>query len=218
MKTVFISKNSDDLSLLPSFCTNNNIRLIAQPLIYFRERPFKQVKPFDVLFVNSIRAFEFFTKSAPISETCEIACVGNTTAKRLRQLGYTPSFVGTQAGNPELVAEELNNWIGDRHVLIPCSSLSARSISKKLNPAKVFELVVYETVLLPTAIEQADAYIFTSPSNAQAFFLKNDTGDSRVIAWGRTTEQALSVLGVMNAVTMNLADEQEAVSLLEKWL
>lgn len=218
MKTIFISKNSDDLSLLPSFCQNNNIRLIAQSLIDFREVDFQCVEPYDVLFVNSIRALEFFTKSVHISETCEIACVGNTTAKKVRQLGYSLGFVGTQAGKPNLIANEFKNWIGNRRVLIPCSSISARSVASELNPAQVIELVVYETVLNPTTVEQADAYIFTSPSNVHAFFLENDTRDSLVMAWGRTTEQALSALGVVNTLTLKYADEQEAVSLLEKWL
>jgi uroporphyrinogen-III synthase len=218
MKTVFISKNSDDLSLLPSFCKNNHIRLIAQSLIDFREVNFQCVEPYDVLFVNSIRALEFFTKSVRISETCEIACVGNTTAKKIRRLGYTPAFVGSQAGNPGVVARELMNWLGERHVLIPCSSISARSVAIELKPAQVTELVVYETVLTPTTVEQADAYIFTSPSNVHAFFSENDTRDSLVIAWGKTTEQALGALGVVNTLTLKYADEQEAVSGLEKWL
>jgi uroporphyrinogen-III synthase len=218
MKTVFISKNSHDLSLLPSFCKNNNIRLIAQSLIDFREIAFQGIQPYDTLFVNSIRAFEFFTKSSPIPNDCEIACVGNTTAEKLRKLGYSPAFVGAQAGNPTLVAKDFKHWIGDKRVLIPCSSLSARSIAKELDPAQVTELIVYETVLNPAAIEQADAYIFTSPSNVNSFFTENKTGNSIVIAWGRATQQALNLLGVKNTITMIHSKEEEAITMLEQWL
>ena len=182
MTNLFISKNSDDLSLLPLYCANNNIGLNAQSLIDFKEIPFHRVDSYDVLFVNSIRAFAFFTQSIPSSTTCEIACIGSATADRLRQLGYTTAFVGSQAGNPTLVAKEVKKWVGDRNVLIPCSSRSARTVAKELNPAQVTELIVYETVLLPKTIETADVYIFTSPSNVNSFFIKNNTGDSLVIA------------------------------------
>ena len=217
MKTVFISKNSDDLSLLPSFCANNNIRLIAQSLIDFKEQAFQCVKPYEVLFINSIRAFEFFINSSPVPKECEIACVGNTTAEKLRRLGYKPAFVGAQAGKPVHVAEEFKQWLGDKHVLIPCSSRSARSMAKDLNPTQVTELIVYETVLNPSPIAKADVYMFTSPSNVDSFFTENNTGDSLVIAWGRTTQQALNVLGLKHTKTLKTSSEHEAVSLLEQW-
>jgi hydroxymethylbilane synthase len=74
-----------------------------------------------------------------------------------------------------------------------------RSIHKALSPeTKIIDLPVYETMLEESASgTDADILVFTSPSNAEAYFNDNLLdSNQRVIAIGKSTGKKLEELNI----------------------
>jgi len=210
---LFISKNADELPLLRQFCAEQHIAFHAQSLLQFEGVPFKVQRPFDVLFFSSIRAAEFFFFHSNAGHA-DIACVGQKSAQKLRDLGYTPTFIGQQSGDPSQVALDFCAYVGEHRVLIPCSDISARTIAKALPASQVEEVVVYRTMEKSVDVPACDVYVFTSPSSFDAFLLQNDKPKGQVIAWGDTTAARLHEFGIDVSIVLKTASEEEVVEVL----
>ncbi len=213
ISSLFISKNAEELPLLRQFCEEQNIAFRAQSLLKFEGVPFEVQHPFDVVFFSSIRAAEFYYAHASSSQAA-IACVGQKTAQKLADLGYSPIFIGHQSGNPLQVALDFCAFVGELRVLIPCSDISAHTIAKELPEHQVEEVVVYRTMAKSVDVPDCDAYVFTSPSSVDAFLLQNDKPAGRVIAWGETTAAYLQNIGVEVSRVLQTAGEEELVRVL----
>lgn len=214
-KKLFISKDKSELNWLTEFCESRNINLIAKSQIKFVSVPFEISGKFDVIFFSSIRAALFFIDQELIPDHVKIACIGQVTATKLKEIGLNPDFVGQKAGRPEEVALEFKEWIGERKVLIPCSSISNRSISSKLDDGQYEEVVVYTTENACKPIEECSVYIFTSPSNFKSFLACNSLHEnSRIIAWGKTTYDAIKKTGHEVLHTLSYSDNKELLDYL----
>lgn len=198
MKTIFISRNKEDVEALSSFCKERNWRLIAQSLI-----DFKQVdaifpsKPTDVVFFTSPRSVQFFFNQKSIHKNQKIACIGQKTAEFVQKMGFLVDFYAKNDKIPTLAAEEFKSWIGEQTVLFPLSNRSNKSMQKVLKSTKIFEVIVYETILKNIRIqEDIDVFVFSSPSNVEAFLLQNKFYlEPKILAWGETTQHFLANLG-----------------------
>jgi len=215
IKSLFISKDLSDLSVLPTFCMDNSIELLAQSLISFDALLFESTSTPEVIFFSSIRAAQFYIEHVEIPPSCEIACIGSKTANKLKAIGLRVSFVGETAGEPKIVAEKFKEWLKGRKVLIPSSQQSNRTIASALPIDQVEELVIYRTIACTTIISACDVYVFTSPSNFLSFIEKNTlTSTQTVIAWGKTTEKAILNSGYIVNATLTFAAEEELVKVL----
>lgn len=215
VKQLFISKDIDELSELPAFCHDNNIKLIASSLIYFEPVPFILNSEFDVVFFSSIRAANFFLENAIVPKGVEIACVGMTTARKLTEKGFKISFIGNKSGLPDEVAQEFAEWLGERKVLIPCSIQSKRTISSRVPVNQLVEIEVYQTLSNRESIPTSDYYIFTSPSNFISFLSCNPKPKGEIIAWGTTTKKALLACGLNASYTLKNSNEKELIQLIQ---
>ena len=216
MKTKLFLSNSEivDEQFL-SFCETHQISLHAKSLIGFEPVIFDTIPEAEVVFFSSPRSVDFFA-SALKSKKWTLACLGTGTAKRLETFGYTSDFVGSDSGKPDIVAKEFRKWLGDRKVIFPVSSRSNRSIASVIPPAQGIELVVYKTVAVPELIEPSQIYVFTSPSNVDAFLEKNQFPEvCRVIAWGETTAKRLLDLGIRPAFVLQKSDLRHLEQFLE---
>jgi uroporphyrinogen-III synthase len=214
ISSLFISKNAEELPLLRQFCAVQHMALHAQSLLQFEGVSFDVRHPFDVVFISSIRAAEFFLAQSTVGNT-EIACVGQKTAQKLEALGHTPTFVGHQTGNPSQVALDFRAYVGQRRVLIPCSDISARTIAKALPTDQVEEVVVYRTIAKSVDVPTCDVYVFTSPSSVDAFLMQNEKPLGKVIAWGDTTSARLHEFGIEVSKILKTASEEEVVEVLQ---
>jgi uroporphyrinogen-III synthase len=202
--------------LLKEFCDQHAIELIAKSLIRFELVHNEPMHETEVIFFSSIRAAEFYLAQHFISPSTEIATIGSKTADKLRELGLTVSFIGSTAGDPEKVGIEFKSWLNGRSVTIPCSDRTNRSIAYILPEDQVKELIVYKTVANPLQIPPCDLYIFSSPSNLEAFCETNSFPEkSATIAWGKTTEQALVNRGIKPIKVLSTSSEQEIVDFLQ---
>ena len=214
MKRLFISKSQSELTILPSFCEAKGISLVAQSLIRFESISFTVTQPYEVIFFGSIRATRYFLERENIKEGTAVACIGETTADRIRALGIHVDFIGEKSGQPDQVADEFIRWVGQRKVLIPCSEQSNRSIAKKLPVEQYEEVQVYRTLDACQSIADCDAYVFTSPSNVISFLTCNSKPEGQVIAWGETTANALQEVGIHVAKTLQHSTETALLAFL----
>ena len=189
-KRIFISKNSDDCESLVHYCNQKKLVLIAQSLIEFEAIPFKIESNFDIVFFSSIRSAQFYFEKAAKKSTIIYACIGETTNSKLKKLGIECEFVGNEAGNPQKTAEEFKNWVKNRIVFFPQSNISLGTFSTILPEIQVINQVVYKTKLKEIQIIKCQIYIFTSPSNLDAFLTINEISEeSKVIVWGNSTSE-----------------------------
>ena len=213
-KSIFISKDLSEVAILQQFCLANNINLIAHSLIRFEAIPFQVNQTYDVLFISSIRAAEFFLKTEKIKPETVIACIGQTTASKLEDLGIKISFVGEKSGNPIEVAEAFKKWLGNRTVLIPQSNISKRTIGSLLPSNQCIEPIVYKTVSYCEVITACETYVFTSPSNVDSFMKCNKPPLGKIIAWGETTKKHIEAKGIIVSNTLQKAEVGELIKLL----
>jgi uroporphyrinogen-III synthase len=218
VKRLFISKNSEDIRLLPSFCSENDIELLASSFIRFEPVIFSIESDFEVVFFGSIRAASFFILQQDIPKHVELACIGETTAKKLTDMGFALNFVGSKSGQPVQVANDFIEWLGSRRVLIPCSQQSKRTVSRLVPKNQKEEKVVYQTLSDCKPLENCDYYVFTSPSNLESFLTCNSKPEGIIIAWGTTTQKALIDHEIVVDYTLNHSTEEELLSFLKSKL
>lgn len=213
MKSIYITKELEDVTQLKQFCAFQNIDLHATSQLSFEAVPFTVTEPFEVVFFSSVRAGRFFLRSydGPLS-SLQFACIGEETAQKFN---IEFAFVGKEAGNPEKVAEKFKNWLGEKRLLIPHSSLSQKTIASIIPSSQCESVCVYNTLLSPQSIPESEVYVFTSPSNLAAFLQKNQVPESaKVIAWGNTTEKALRNSKVQVSKTLIKAQLEELLEVL----
>ena len=213
-KSIFISKDLSEVALLQEFCLANNITLIATSLIRFEVVPFHIAQDYDVLFISSIRAAEFFLKTEKIKPEPVIACIGQITASKLEDLGLKVTFIGEKSGKPHEVAEAFKKWLGNRTVLIPQSNISKRTIASLLPSNRCIETIVYKTVSDCEVIPACETYVFTSPSNVESFLTCNEPPQGKVIAWGETTKRCIEAKGINVSNTLQTSEFGELIKML----
>lgn len=217
MKTKLFLSNSEivDRQFL-DFCESHEISLVAKSLIGFEPVPYGPVPDADVVFFSSPRSVDFFAESLK-GVNWKLASLGTGTAKRLERLGYFSDFTGSDSGKPETVAADFRNWLGNRKVIFPISSRSNRSVSAQIPEDQRIELIVYKTVSSAEVINPSQWYVFTSPSNVDAFLEKNQLpGNSKVIAWGETTAKQLLNLGIEVVHVLQKSDLRHLETFLNK--
>jgi uroporphyrinogen-III synthase len=216
MKTrVFISKNASDCEPLVHYCNQNKLDLTAQSLIEFEAIPFEIESNYDIAFFSSIRSGQFFFKNELQKSNVVYACIGQTTNSKLKKLGIECEFVGEEAGNPKKIAEEFKSWVKNRTVIFPQSNLSLGTFSSILPENQVINKIVYKTNLIEKKIENCQIYIFTSPSNLDAFLTINEIPDNAtVIVWGKSTENQLLIKGGQPHFVLNKSSFLELIEIL----
>lgn len=191
-KRIFISKNASEIDPYRSQFEDLGFTVFSHSFLSFSPVEFDIKHDYDALFFSSVRSVIFFTATHSIPFDTLITCIGGKTAELLETLGHTISFVGSQSGDPKVVAEEFKTWLGDKKALFPISNRSLKSISNEIPECQKEEVVVYSTEIVGKVVPESDIYVFTSPSNVEGFFEENELPEaSIVLAWGKSTEAAL---------------------------
>lgn len=214
---LFVSKSESELELISKFCWEHQIRLKALPFISFRQINNSVETNCLIYFFGSKNAFDFYLNLARPDPAIKLACVGLATKKHIEDLGFTVSFHGEEAGNPEEVARQLLAFSAGARIAFFQSSLSKRSISDRIPTKQKEEFTIYETILHSEKMDDYfDCYVFTSPSNVEAFFENNTLPfGSKTIAWGKVTETALKKQGISADFVLKKATQAELIDVLE---
>lgn len=189
---VFISSELEANHPLVTASNSLGFKLIQHSLLSFSAVDGVPAQPYDVIFFSSPRAY-YFGKHFILPAT-KIGCVSVGTAKHLQ---HTFDWFGNSPSNPKQTALDFKEWVGERRVLFPISSRSLGNISSVFPPSQIECVTVYNTILNSRVIEDCTVYIFTSPSNAEAFLLQNTIpGGAMVIAKGTSTQEFLQQYGI----------------------
>lgn len=206
-------KNGD----LISFCSEKGITLTDTALIRFVKLPFSVNQTFDVVFFTSPRSVEYFFSENYEDSSFVSACIGKGTAEALSIRNITPEFIGKKSGDPKSVAKDFLHWLGKRTVLFPVSTKSLGSISKDVPEDQKIILPIYETIPCPEKLPPQDIYVFTSPSNVDAFLMANELPEQcRVVAWGSSTAEKIAASGLPCHAVLEHSSEEALVEVLKK--
>ncbi|HEY2583058.1 MAG TPA: hydroxymethylbilane synthase [Mucilaginibacter sp.] len=202
-KKVFISRDLTERSYLRKALEKNKIEIEARSLI--RALPVittlsdHVLKGVDWIFFSSKNAVEYFFELKPKLPTdVKFGVMGSGSEDSLRQQGFFADFTGGSI-DPKVVAADFAKVADGKNILFPAAENSSRSVQLGLSQnTKVVNLPVYETVQLKNIeASEAEILIFTSPSNAEAYFNENlCEPNQKVIAIGKSTGKKLDELRV----------------------
>lgn len=218
INSLFLTKNLAEISAFQSFCKENQVQLHAQSFIDFEPVSAVFRLPAQVYFFSSKNCVDYFLQQHVIEAGKKIACVGKATKQHLEFLGFSVDFCGEEAGNPTEVGIKLKTWLEGRRVAFICSDISRKTVAKQIPENQKEEVIFYRTNIQSNKLNGKYAcYVFTSPSNVEGFLKDNQLPlDSFIIAWGKTTEQALIENKLKATHVLKEASFQELESILSE--
>lgn len=184
-------------------CTVTGVALIETHRI-----PIKKVAEVAWVFFSSKYAVRHFLQQAQIPAGAKIAAVGKGTAEELRKFNLRADFIG--GGNDtRLTAKQFGSICGRSRVLFPQAKGSLRTVQQQLPNAYIIDLIVYETIERKASeLPDADVLVFTSPSNAEAYFRTRKLRPGQeLVAMGHATANALRDLGYTRSVLPESFDD-----------
>ena len=81
-------------------------------------------------------------------------------------------------------------------VFFPSSNRTLGTVQSILDEKNKIVIPTYNTSLIEVTVKSHDFYVFTSPSNVEAFFKINQLKDNKVISIGPSTTKKLKDFGV----------------------
>lgn len=206
---VFITRDVGDDGHFSNVLKGNGFKVSGWPLIETRLIPLRNVPSCDWIFFASKNAVKYFFRQRPDVTGKRFGCVGRATAEALRAAGHRAEFIGSQA-DTRLTGKQFAAKVGSGKVLFPQAKGSMRSIQQQfVRKEQVIDLPVYETLKRDTdPVPVSDIYVFTSPSNVEAFFQKHSVAHHHaVVAMGDATAAALREFGIHHPGMADTFDE-----------
>ena len=205
-KHIFISRALSPGSVFREELTAVGCTVEGLSLVAFKRRNFQGFPETDWIFFYSAKAAAFFWEGLQQSgqswpEKAQIATIGKSTAEWLQARGIAVSFIGT--GTPEETCQLFLETASGQRVLFPQASHSRRSVEKLAGRAlRAEQLIVYDNdIKKDFDLTPPDILTFTSPLNAQAYFMRYPGKAAQpIVAIGKTTRQAVKRLGQEVAV------------------
>jgi uroporphyrinogen-III synthase len=214
-KRIFISKPIHELTSLENSLSESGAQIVAHSFLRFQPTKFELKRTPHIIFFGSVRSVTFLCARIDLGIANDLACIGKKTAAILTEMGFTPSFIGSESGSPIRVAETFKEWCAGRNVLFPTSDRSLKTISGSFPEDQKEEIVVYKTVIVGAEIAACDVYVFSSPSNVEGFLMNNVLPENaEIIAWGLSTKTALETSGITVNHTLNHSTIEELIDYL----
>ena len=196
-KTVWISRELNSDSILRKLLENSSCYITAQSLIEKTKLSLEFLPKCDWIFFNSSFCYDSIKQLKSTFKNKKIAAFGDATARHLKAQNLKVSFIGT--GCPKNVAKDFKSTIDrDDVVFFPSSNISVGTVQKLIHEKNKTVKKSYETKLLEKIIEHHDYFIFTSPSNVEAYVKTNSLKGLKAISIGPTTTQSLKDNGATN--------------------
>ncbi len=211
-KKIFISRSTNDVSFLKSSLVAVNAVLEGISGIQTQTIALPQLdhSHAQIIFFNSKNAVQHFFKQHPIlAKDVKYAAFGPGTEKAIYQHGYEVDFSGKSSDPMQVAAQFLSKFADGKRIVFPKAIQSLQSVSSILSRHHFVEQVdVYETSSIENVeLPMADVYVFTSPSNVTAFTSTLNTIQTKVVAIGPSTAEALSLKGIKVHAIAERADD-----------
>lgn len=211
-KQVFISRSVSDVSFLKTSLEASEAILTGISGIQTAtiQLPKLDYSEFQLIFFNSKNAVQHFISQEPIlAEDVKFAAFGPGTEKAIYKAGLSVAFSGTTSDPSKVAAQFLSKFADGKRILFPKALQSLQSISSILARHHIVEQVdVYETSSVPNVeLPSSDVYVFTSPSNVEGFSSSLKNINTKVVAIGPSTAEALSLKGIKANAIAERADD-----------
>ena len=194
--SVFISRDLDDKSIFKKLLEENGLKVEGNSLIRTKAISLEEVPEYERIFFASKNGVQHFFEQYQGPAITRADAIGPGTASALKALGVEVGFIG-DGPDTALIGTEYSKRLKSDKVLFVTAEQGSRKIQNALPQNQVLELIVYRSAQLDPDQIDAGILVFTSPSNVQAYFEKNElTEDQKVIAIGTTTKETLLELGV----------------------
>ncbi len=211
---IFITRDLKADDALRKMLQQKGYKVHAQSLIDFELVPFNYFPPCEWIFFYSPRCVDFFFETADPRRYrgSKFAVMGGGTARALLAHDIVPDFIGN--GIPAHTAEALAEEAHDMRVLFPRAENSRRSVEKLLadDQIELIDIIVYSnTPKTDFTVPKCDVLVFTSPLNAEAYFMLYDLKKGqKVVAIGKTTAEYLRGLEIYD-LTIAAAPTAEGI-------
>lgn len=211
-KSIFISRNTADVSFLKTSVEAGSAVLTGISGIQTKTiaLPKNDYSDTQIVFFNSKNAVQHFINQQPVlHKEVKFAAFGPGTEKAIYQAGLSVAFSGDSSDPNKVAAQFLGKFADGKRILFPKALQSLQSVSSILARHHFVEQIdVYETSSVENVeLPQADVYVFTSPSNVVGFSSSLTTINTKVVAIGPSTAEALTLKGIkVNAVAERADD------------
>lgn len=228
MKQLGITREKHQLLELTSQADKMNIHIVPLPLttissLIDNENHIPDLSQYDWLFFTSAHGVHTFFENChqPIPDSIQIASVGEKTSESIISYGLSVHFQPTEAYGKKLFLE-----FKEAHENEELKILFIRAEIVNVEPNEIFthstikynEMIAYRTVEnfinedeIKTLTNE-DFILFTAPSSVQAYKNQFGTPIAKLIAIGKTTQQAIED---NNWKTYKVLDKPEIQSVLE---
>jgi hydroxymethylbilane synthase len=194
-KKVWISRKLNENSLFSKLLRNKGHSITGQSLIEKEIIKINQLPKCDWIFFNSIFSFDSIMHLKSQFLNMKIAAYGKSTAAYLEKNGLNVNFTGK--GSPLETAEGYKKMLKNTETaFFPSSDKTIGSVQSLLNKKNKIVITTYNTSLIEDPVQSNDFYVFTSPSNVEAFFSTNQLTNNKVISIGPSTTKKLKDFGI----------------------
>ncbi|MFM2016624.1 MAG: hypothetical protein RL007_280 [Bacteroidota bacterium] len=210
--SVFITRDIREQDAFGKILIQNNFSVSGKALIDTTRVAIAKVPECNWIFFSSKHAVKHFIAQTQIPAGVKIAAVGKGTSEELRKHNLRADFIG--GGNDtKITAKQFAALAGRSKVLFPQAKGSIRTVQQQMPAAEVINLVVYETInRSEEEIAPADIMVFTSPSNVEAYFVKNKLSKTqKIVAMGNATGNALRERGIITYALPDSFDDSGLV-------
>jgi hydroxymethylbilane synthase len=207
---VFITRNLKKEDYFSRILAHHGFQPEGKSLIEMKPIVMRSLPVTDWIFFSSKNAVTFFFLQKPQLGGQKFGCIGKSTAEAIRKFGRRADFIGYST-DTKMTGKQFASRVGSGTVLFPMAKGSMRSVQNGFVKAgQTIDLPVYETIKTEFEVPVTDSgiFVFTSPSNVEAFFAKNKLSRSqKVIAMGDATANALRKFGVLHPVLSDAFDD-----------
>jgi hydroxymethylbilane synthase len=206
---IFISRDEQQCKTFIRLLEGMGFHVNAKSLIRTEALPFEINETFDWVFFTSANAVMHFIEEVESRFIPEkIAVIGPGTANALKTFGLKADFIGDPSKSTADIGIQFAELYPNTKVLFPQSDKAMQYVTDAVSKAcNVSRIVVYSTLSdKHKSIPEADVYVFTSPSNVNAFIEAKGLPDVHCVAIGSTTFDALKAEGVEKIHTAPSSD------------
>ena len=194
-KKIWISRRLNDKSIFRKLLNYNGHYITGQSLIEKEIIKINQLPECDWVFFNSIFSFDSVKELKNYFLDKKIAAYGKSTASYLTKNGLNVDFIGK--GSPNETSKRFKKVLKNTEIaFFPSSNRTIGTVQGILDEKNKIVLSTYKTTLIEASIKTNDFYVFTSPSNVEAFFKINQLKNNKVISIGPSTTNRLKDFGV----------------------
>jgi uroporphyrinogen-III synthase len=208
MASIFISRQPKFTAIIQSTLISFGHELISESCIETQPIPFTLTETFDWVFFSSSEGVHHFASQYPLPSQVKIGVMGSGTLRALPS-EWKAQFVGTST-DPSDVAAAFKSVVKENEkVLFPVAKSSLKSIGQPFPTHQTQHVVVYETTPVNKSIPPCALYVFSSPSNFNAFISHHSVpASSLIVSFGPSTTAAIRAKGFEVTVEMKQIEEK----------